>query len=264
MARTEQTRPDPDYTGPKWRQREYPDHQGDTVILGKIASSDREYHQPEGRDAFRLQIYSKTPIKPKDFQNLHDYFFQKLVHGCFMEIYSYSPPDALACVEHQRREIAYRKRLHAQAENSPEVLPLLIPTLRASTQNDFGSGFCILLTSESYQAGFDAEERNDLGTGPLWIIFNRKFPSEIPKLSMITRLGSSLLNYDRFRKGQIEVSPETNETSVKLINDQEYMDDTVSDLLNGVFMNFVNLGDIDYGFGEALPVETKFDAQQTK
>lgn len=54
MVRTEQTRLDPDYTGPKWRQREYPDHQGDTVILGKIASSDREYHQPEGRDAFRL------------------------------------------------------------------------------------------------------------------------------------------------------------------------------------------------------------------
>lgn len=264
MARTEQTRPNPDYTGPKWRQREYPDHQGDTVILGKIASSDREYHQPEGRDAFRLQIYSKTPIKPKDFQNLHDYLFQELVHGCFMEIYSYSPPDALACVEHQRREIAHRKRLHAQTEKSPEVLPPLIPTLRTSTQNDFGSGFCILLTSESYQAGFDAEERNDLGTGPLWISFNRKFPSEIPKLSMITRLGSSLLNYDRFRKGQIEVCPETNETSVKLINDQEYMDDTVSDLLNGVFMNFVNLGDIDYGFGEALPVETKFDAQQTK
>ncbi|KAJ5681141.1 hypothetical protein N7536_012280 [Penicillium majusculum] len=35
-------------------------------------------------------------------------------------------------------------------------------------------------------------------------------------------------------------------------------------LLNGAFMNFVNLGDIDYEFGEALPVETKFDAQQTK
>ncbi|KAJ5922317.1 hypothetical protein N7516_010020 [Penicillium verrucosum] len=265
MTRTEQTRPDPDYTGPKWRQREYPDHQGDTVILGKIASSDREYHQPEGRDAFRLQIYSKPPIKPKDFQNLHDYFFQELVHGCFMEIYSYSPPDALACVEHQRREIAYRKCLHAQTENSPEVLPLLIPTLRASTQNDFGSGFCILLTSESYQAGFDAEERNDLGTGPLWIIFNRKFPSEIPKLSMITRLGSSLLNYNRFRKGQIEVSPETNETSAKLINDQEYMDDTVSDLLNGVFMNFVNLGDMglrpaiisQLGFNKSIRLQFK-------
>lgn len=56
---------------------------------------------------------------------------------------------------------------------------------------------------------------------------------EIPKLIMTTWLGSSLLNYDRFRKGQIEVSPETNETSVKLINDQEYMDDTVSDLLKG-------------------------------
>lgn len=81
---------------------------------------------------------------------------------------------------------------------------------------------------------------------------------------MIARLGSSSLNYYRFRKGQIEVSPETNETSVTFINDQEYMDDTVSDLLNGVFMNVVNLGDIDYEFGEALPVETKFDAQQTK
>ncbi|CAI7568181.1 unnamed protein product, partial [Penicillium discolor] len=187
-----------------------------------------------------------------------------LVHGCFMEIYSYSPPDALACVEHQQREITYRKCLHAQAEKSSEVLPLLIPTLRGSTQNDFGSGLCILLISESYQAGFDAEKRNDLGTGPLWITFNRKFPSDIPKLSMITRLGSSLLNYDRFRKGQIEVSPETNETSVTLINDQEYVDDTVSDLLNGGFMNVVNLGDIDYEYGEALPVETKFDAQQTK
>lgn len=79
---------------------------------------------------------------------------------------------------------------------------------------------------------------------------------------MTTWLGSWLLNYDRFRKGQIEVSPETNETSVKLINDQEYMDDTVSDLLKGVFMDSVNLDDIDYRFSEALPVETKFNARQ--
>lgn len=84
-----------------------------------------------------------------------------------MEIYSYSAPDALACVEHQRREIAYRKCFHAQTEKSSEVLLLLIPTLRGSTQNDFGLGLCILLTSESYQAGFDAEKRNDFATGSL-------------------------------------------------------------------------------------------------
>jgi hypothetical protein len=47
-----------------------------------------------------------------------------------LEIYSYNPPDGLACVEHQRREIAHRKRRQAkQSEDEcDESRPPLIPT----------------------------------------------------------------------------------------------------------------------------------------
>lgn len=34
------------------------------------------------------------------------------IESPFLEIYLYNPPEAWACLEHQRQELAFRKRLH--------------------------------------------------------------------------------------------------------------------------------------------------------
>ena len=40
------------------------------------------------------------------------------------EIYSYCPPDAFACIEHNRMEIARRKQQHRSGvENPPPLIP---------------------------------------------------------------------------------------------------------------------------------------------
>ncbi|KAJ5263450.1 hypothetical protein N7478_011055 [Penicillium angulare] len=84
MARTAQNCP-PNPRPYQWRQREYLDHQGNPVIIGKV-SRGQEFDAP-------AEIYAST-------QN-----------------------DAFACVEHQRHEVAHRKRLYADSEQPPNFVP---------------------------------------------------------------------------------------------------------------------------------------------
>lgn len=95
-------------------QLEYVDHQGKTVILGKVAAYENQFYRPDGGENYRLQVCSTAPIQPEELTKLYQYFCFELSQPPFLEIYSYNPPDGLACVEHQRREVAHRKRLHAE------------------------------------------------------------------------------------------------------------------------------------------------------
>ena len=74
-----------------------------------------------------------SPIKPEDSVKLYEYFqvcFEVQLKP-FLEIYSYNPPDPLACVEHQCREFAYRVQVHPSPRNSPEdTIPPLLPIMR--------------------------------------------------------------------------------------------------------------------------------------
>jgi hypothetical protein len=45
-----------------WIQREYADHEGNTIILGKDAN-ESQFYKPEEGEAYRLQIYSTAPIQ---------------------------------------------------------------------------------------------------------------------------------------------------------------------------------------------------------
>lgn len=152
MARSSQTARPSTGRAPQRLQHQYTDHQGNTVVLGKVSHEDCDSHVPSGRGAYRLQIYSKTPMQPQDYEKLNRYLVSDAGTGPVLEIYSYNPPDPLACVEHQRREIAHRKCLYADPNRSRDELPPLIPVFRYKC-DEFGSGFCILLTSVSYQAG---------------------------------------------------------------------------------------------------------------
>ncbi|RJE24129.1 hypothetical protein PHISCL_03564 [Aspergillus sclerotialis] len=248
MARSTQTAPPS--RAPRWIQRQYIDHQGNTVVLGKVSDEGSDFHEPSGRGAYRLQIYSKAPIQPQDYEKLHRYLVNDTETGPILEIYSYNPPDPLACVEHQRREIVHRRRLHADSNRSRDELPPLIPTLRYKSE-DFSSGFCILLTSESYQAGQIVQERKERGSAPFWIYFDRRLPSEIRELDLTSRLSASVHDVSNFVQLGIQVFPEARDIEVSIKNSQEKMDVHTRMALTGAFRK--DSCQIDYGLDEQVP-----------
>ncbi|KAL2828495.1 hypothetical protein BDW59DRAFT_178849 [Aspergillus cavernicola] len=122
-------------------------------------------------------IYSTVPLDT-DHENLRDYllhlFWNDEVLPQF-EIYSYNSPGALACIEHNRREIAFRKQQH----------------------RDTPVGRCILLRSHSYRLGFrqDWNVLHEAGEGPDVVCFNRCFSStrsEVDEVQSVTYQGALL------------------------------------------------------------------------
>ncbi|KAJ5090323.1 hypothetical protein N7532_009007 [Penicillium argentinense] len=206
MVRTSQIARDSPEEPIRWIQRDYVDHQGNPVILGKVASYTREFYQPEQDE---IEAYRIQPP--------------------FLEIYSYKPSDGLACVEHQRREVAYRKRLHQQEGKEDESLPPLIPTMQTSFKDQFMSGFCFLLTSKSYLKG--AFRDNNHGTGPWWISFDRSLPPA---------------------EWGIAVYPEIRDITVKITVDQCILGFDIKDLMTQSYSVYV-YGQHDYGLHEPPP-----------
>ncbi|KAJ6080521.1 hypothetical protein N7467_010274 [Penicillium canescens] len=248
MARTAQIARDPSDQPRRWIQREYADHDGNTVILGKFAN-ENQFYRPEEGEAYRLQVYSTTPIQPEEFKKLYKYFCFDLSWPPFLEIYSYNPPDGLACVEHQRREVAHRKRLQAEQREGEydEPLPPLIPTMRTGFNDQFMSGFCFLLTSKSYLQG--SFHDNDHGTGPWWISFDRNVPSTVKKLDMIKRLDSPATELQTFAEWGISVNPEIRDINVNITTDQSEMGFDMKELFRGIYSTYV-YRQIDYGLHE--------------
>ncbi|CAI7600864.1 unnamed protein product [Penicillium pancosmium] len=187
MARTAQTARDPDPSiSEGWLQREYVDHQGNTVIL---------------RNTIPI------PTQPEALNNLYSYLYFNVPIPPVLEIYSYNPLAALTCVEHQRREIAHRKPLHAKQHECDEgkLLPPLIPTMQTPFSYDM-SGFCFLFTSNSYlQATFTKDED---GTGPWWIHFDRNLPSAVKKLEILKCFHEPPTDFETFVDGYAFVNPD--------------------------------------------------------
>jgi hypothetical protein len=252
MARTSQTAQDPS-NRTQWFQREYVDHEGNTVILGKVATESRVY-KPEEVEEYRLQVYSTTPIQiqPEELKRLYSYLCSDVTMPPFLEIYSYNPPDGLACVEHQRREVAHRKRLHAeQCENEyDESLPPLIPTMQTGLEDEFMSGFCFLLTSKSYlQRSFADDEH---GTGPWWISFDRNLPSAVKTLDMFKRLDTPATDLQTFAEWGILVNPEIRDINVNTTTNERSMGFDIKELMRGRYSIYV-YGEMDYGLHEPPP-----------
>lgn len=252
MVRTAQTARDPSDPAIRWIQREYVDHEGNTVTLGKVAAYENQFHRPNDGEDYRLQVYSTTPIEPEELTKLYQYLCFELSQPPFLEIYSYNPPDGLACVEHQRHEVAHRRRLQAgQHEGEYDgSLPPLIPTMRTGFKDQFMSGFCFLLTSKSYLQGSFRD--NDHGTGPWWISFDRTLPSAVKKLDMIKRLGSPATEPRTFAEWGISVNPEIRDVNVNITTDQSEMGFDLKELMRGIYSTYV-YGQIDYGLHEPPP-----------
>ncbi|KAJ5980825.1 hypothetical protein N7481_008123 [Penicillium waksmanii] len=184
MAKTSQTTRDSNKEPCRWIQREYIDHKGNKVILGKWVCWGRQFYQPEEFEGYRLQRFP------------------------FLEIYSYNPSDALSCVEHQRNEVAHRKRLHAERRGDEDdtILPPFDPYNATRLGDQFMSGFCFLLISRIYLQGYFRD--NDHGPGPLWIGFDPSLLFGLKKLPMIKRLSSSPTKLRTFAEWGIAVNPE--------------------------------------------------------
>lgn len=154
-----------------WQKvRTYTDHIGHRVVL-------EQFVEPEfpSDDAHLVpfQVYSLVSLDD-DHEQLREYLMQSFIDEelkPLFEIYSYCPPDAFACIEHNRQEIARRKQLHRSGVENP---PPLIPKFPRRSDGTLG-GFCILIRSHSYRFGQDEDGYTAAGEGPDLLFFNRSF-----------------------------------------------------------------------------------------
>ncbi|OQE21359.1 hypothetical protein PENSTE_c012G08121 [Penicillium steckii] len=275
MARTAQNgRPNP--SPRQWRQKEYSDYQGNPVILGKV-SRDQAFYAPEGKDKYTIQVYSQAPIQQRDFKSLYEYLSPSLDFCIFIEIYTSAQRDAFTCVEHQRHEVAHRKRLYENREESSESRPPLIPTFNPASRSSSGhvnnsepnydTGACLLLTSDSYRAGEDQEQRDRMGTGPLFINFSRKFLNQIHEIDLADRVDfNELDDLPAFAEFGTEVRPEATEIVVESHQNQYNMDQYVQSMLDSIQMQKTeNVGmELDNGIDDPASVQDTWQSHQVR
>jgi len=102
------------------------------------------------------------------------------------EIYA-EQPSVFECVQHQRREIAHRK-----AKRDDRSIPP-IPKVVQGPHGGGKTGFLIVIDSLDFKAGVSSttavDNKEGGPRGPLWVHFERKFPSAIswePRLRLET------------------------------------------------------------------------------
>lgn len=113
------------------------------------------------------------------------------------------------------------------------------------------SGFCFLFTSNSYlQATFAKDED---GTGPWWIYFDRSLPSAVKKLDIIQRLQEPSTDLESFVDGYAFVNPDVRDINVNIKNNQTGM---IHDIYNLMHRRWSRneYGQIDYGLHEPPPL----------
>lgn len=267
MARTAQTmRP----REPKsWHQRQYLDHEGKPVILGKYSRS-HDFKEPDGIYEHRLQVYSTVSVPPETYFLLYEFLFGMTGPGPFLELYTSIQPDGIACAEHQRREIAHRKKLHANADQNTDFdsLPPLIAKSNSYSKtpeiNDEGS--CLLLTSESYLARANRGKADELGTTPIISYFNRQFTNEIQKIKLRYRVDELRNNVPSFLQYGNQLLPEAVEVDAYALPDHSDMDYQVSDLWREVRYHWTaDQGlEIDYGLAERSLGQRHWDYHEIK
>ncbi|CAG8356789.1 unnamed protein product [Penicillium salamii] len=205
-----------------WQQvRTYADHLGHRVVLEQFVEPD---YCPDPDHLIPIQVYGLVPLDD-DHKQLREYLMQTFgteeVKPLF-EYYSYCPPDAFACIEHNRLEIARRKQQHRSGvENPPPLIPQFTHPSEYSTV-----GFCVLLRSHSYRLGFigDSDEFAEAGEGPDFLYFSRSFSSTCSNVDETQRSS----DYGG-------LSPEAFELATERIMDQTYVGQMIMiDIFNNV------------------------------
>ncbi|KAL4902778.1 hypothetical protein BDW74DRAFT_180477 [Aspergillus multicolor] len=169
-----------------WQQvRHYNDHLGLLVALEQYFESDWE---PDASDLVPIQTYSLVPLD-HDHEQLQHYLLQTSWNDekiPLFEIYSYCPMDAFDCIEHNRREVAYRKgQSRSGASDAPPLIPLFFHAFRGKRP----LGRVILLRSHSYRLGGEIEDSSyaEAGQGPDFLDFTRSFSSTRPGVDVSQR-----------------------------------------------------------------------------
>ncbi|KAA8651047.1 hypothetical protein EYZ11_003782 [Aspergillus tanneri] len=158
-----------------WQQvRTYPDHLGHRVVLEQIVEPD---FTPDPSHLVPIQVYSLVSLDA-DHQQLREYLMHSFMNEelkPLFKVYLFCAPDAFACIEHNRREIAHRKQQHRSGvENQPPLIPQFF-----RPSDDTPVGFCVLLRSHSYRLGYvkDWDELAKEGKSPDLLYFNHLFSS---------------------------------------------------------------------------------------
>ncbi|KAL4962426.1 uncharacterized protein BDV14DRAFT_202761 [Aspergillus stella-maris] len=231
---------------PEWRPvKKYTDHLGYQVVLEQSIESG---YEPEGCFLVPIQVYSLFPLD-EDHTQLREYLIGSrydVERLPLFEFYSYLPPNAYACINHNRREIAYRKQQHRAGEPNPP--PLIPQFLHRGYEHPMGC--CVLLRSQSYRFGYDQDESRytDGGAeGPLVVWFNRSFSATRAEVDRLQCKRSTVQG----RRGRMRY-PEAFELSIE--HERGSVSDTVytsmfwgaTDLSRGVdFLEFAL--DVDEG-----------------
>lgn len=229
---------DSDRVRRSWQQvRHYKDHLGHPVVLEEYV---RPGDEPDPAHLVPIQVYSLVPLD-SDHEKVRNYllgaFWNDEVMPLF-EIYSYCPPDSFACIDHSRREIAFRKQQHRSGiQNAPGLIPLFY---RNGWDDEPPIGRCVLLRSHSYRLN----ERDDGASagGPDELNFTRTFSS--------TRSDAD--------DTQVPMHPpeetylERFELSTDRITLREYVDQVV---VLDIFSNCSPRGDLEFGLDidEGIP-----------
>ncbi|KAL4813742.1 hypothetical protein BDW67DRAFT_177578 [Aspergillus spinulosporus] len=157
---------------PGWQQvRHYKDHLGHLVILEQYI---QEY-DPDPSHLVPFQVYSTVPLDA-EHEALRAYLLQGFYNDGVLplfEIYTFSTPDAFACIEHNRREIAYCKaQRRPKVPNPPPLIPRFF-----NEGSDRRIGRCLLLRSHSYRLGVvgDWDFYTQAGGAPDLLAFTRSF-----------------------------------------------------------------------------------------
>ncbi|KAE8548187.1 hypothetical protein TMatcc_010034 [Talaromyces marneffei ATCC 18224] len=231
----------------RWVSQQYWDNANQLAVLMVQKVMNTEEIREGGIDLepnpeFALQVYSTLPLD-SDHTALCGYLRREISSSPSMSFEIYSPqPDVFACVEHQRREIVYRKTKSLGEGFFPGIAKA-VPNLL----NQLPQGFLFVITSHSYRAGVCAPEY-EAETGPLCVNFNSSFPLKT-KADEHSRLlsVSPAIGYIPSAVEESDISPEREEIMVRTCR---HISCPLHDLNDVLRRSHINDGGFDYGFDD--------------
>ncbi|RAH72480.1 uncharacterized protein BO66DRAFT_317490 [Aspergillus aculeatinus CBS 121060] len=128
---------------------------------------------------FAFQVYTTIPLDSDEFGFLCGYLDQGIDFkpGPSYEIYSVPQLDAFTAVEHQRREIAYRKNVRPAVEG---VFPGIAKVNARAIDKE---GLLLLITTHSYR-DWNSRRPDEDQAGIQWVAFNRNVP-QTPSVPLV-------------------------------------------------------------------------------
>ncbi|KAL3262364.1 hypothetical protein ABHI18_002874 [Aspergillus niger] len=177
---------------PQWIARQYRDHAQQPAVFMTLKETNPEA-LPVRLPQIAIQVYSTVPLSLEseedtedDYTALSRYLSSRRSsypdEAMSFEIYA-PQADVFACVEHQRREIRYRKN-----DIPGEGFFPGIAKVAPDKHNHLLQGFLLVITSYSFRDTF--LPIYEAGSGPLWVNFDRCFPLKA-KVDLPSRIEST-------------------------------------------------------------------------